>query len=47
MMGTTSDGTATEEHKSIPDYEVNFPKRNTNLAYDLAIQRVLELEGLE
>jgi C-terminal processing protease CtpA/Prc len=47
MMGTTSDGTVIEEHKTIPDYGVNFPKRNKNLSYDLAIQKVLELEGLE
>lgn len=47
MMGTTSDGTVSEEQKTTPHYEVNFPRRNTNISYDLAIQKVLQLEGLD
>ncbi len=47
-LGTTSNGTVNEEHKTMPDYVVNtanFPKEYINL--DECINKVLELENIK
>ena len=45
-LGTTSDGTCNEEHKTTPDYIVEDTSRTENPLEDRCIQKVLELEGL-
>lgn len=44
-MGTTSDGTCNEEHKTDPDIIVNKPKKTGDFKTDECIKKVLELEG--
>lgn len=44
-MGTTSDGTCNEEHKTDPDIIVNNPKKTGDFKTDECIKKVLELEG--
>ncbi|WP_243141186.1 S41 family peptidase [Alkaliphilus pronyensis] len=46
-LATTSDGTINEEHKTTPHYEIDLPKKHKLFKYDLCVQKVLELEGLE
>lgn len=45
-LGTTSDGTCNEEHKTTPDYIVEDTSRTENPLEDQCIQKVLELEDL-
>lgn len=46
MLGTISDGTINEEHKTMPDYEVNAARGIFGIENDECIQKVLELEGI-
>ena len=45
-LGTISDGTCNEEHKTTPDYIVEDTSRTENPLEDQCIQKVLELEDL-
>lgn len=46
-MGTSEEGVCNEEHKTIPDHEVEHPMRKDDLSIDTCIQKVLDVEGLE
>jgi C-terminal processing protease CtpA/Prc len=46
-MGLTSDGTCNEEFKTQPDIEIYNAYKDTTLAKDVVIKRVLQLEGIE
>jgi len=45
-LGLESDGTIHEILNTVPDYHINYPKKNDNLNYDLCIIKILELEQI-
>ncbi|MGM8287182.1 S41 family peptidase [Clostridium perfringens] len=45
-MGTTADGTSSEEFKTEPDYEIQYAGKTGNIEHDYCIKKVLELENI-
>lgn len=46
-MGVVQDGTANEEFKTEPDYEIELPMKHRDFKKDNCIKKVLELEEIE